>query len=187
MPIPYERSPVRYADLRWRGRELGELVERLTRGKVRRTDWAHLDPDLRFDRHPLHDHRHSGGIVEVDVGRGRIQHVARALDHEHHHVHLVGDLAHGAVHLAVERVGVLRLVAGRVDELVLRILVGAAEAPSFPANARIVAASNRDLKKESELGNFRLDLFFRLSIIQVDIPPLRDRGDDVLQLSQERP
>ena len=37
----------------------------------------------------------------------------------------------------------------------------------------------RDLKKESEAGNFRLDLFFRLSIIQVDIPPLRDRGDDV--------
>ncbi len=54
----------------------------------------------------------------------------------------------------------------------------------IPLNARIVAASNRDLKKESEIGNFRLDLFFRLSIIQVDIPPLRDRGDDVLQLAQ---
>ena len=54
----------------------------------------------------------------------------------------------------------------------------------IPLNARIVAASNRDLKKESEVGNFRLDLFFRLSIIQVDIPPLRDRGDDVLQLAQ---
>ena len=51
-------------------------------------------------------------------------------------------------------------------------------------NARIIAASNRDLKKESEAGNFRLDLFFRLSIIQVDIPPLRDRGDDVLLLAQ---
>lgn len=51
-------------------------------------------------------------------------------------------------------------------------------------NARIIAASNRDLKKESESGNFRLDLFFRLSIIQVDIPPLRDRGDDVLLLAQ---
>ncbi len=54
----------------------------------------------------------------------------------------------------------------------------------IPLNARIVAASNRDLKKESEAGNFRLDLFFRLSIIQVDIPPLRDRGDDVLLLAQ---
>jgi two-component system, NtrC family, response regulator AtoC len=51
-------------------------------------------------------------------------------------------------------------------------------------NARIIAASNRNLKKESEMGNFRLDLYFRLSVIQVDIPPLRERGDDVLMLAQ---
>ena len=51
-------------------------------------------------------------------------------------------------------------------------------------NARVVAASNRDLKKESEQGNFRLDLYFRLSVIQVDIPPLRERGDDILLLAQ---
>jgi two-component system response regulator AtoC len=54
----------------------------------------------------------------------------------------------------------------------------------IPLNARIVAASNRDLKRESEAGNFRLDLFFRLSVIQLDIPPLRERGDDVLLLTQ---
>ena len=54
----------------------------------------------------------------------------------------------------------------------------------IPLNARIVAASNRNLKKESEAGNFRLDLFFRLSVIQLDIPPLRERGDDVLLLTQ---
>ncbi|MBV9217762.1 MAG: sigma-54-dependent Fis family transcriptional regulator [Acidobacteria bacterium] len=54
----------------------------------------------------------------------------------------------------------------------------------IPLNARIVAASNRDLKRESEAGNFRLDLFFRLSIIQLDIPPLRARADDVLLLTQ---
>jgi DNA-binding NtrC family response regulator len=51
-------------------------------------------------------------------------------------------------------------------------------------DARIIAASNRNLKQESESGNFRLDLFFRLSIIQIDIPPLRERGDDVLTLAQ---
>ncbi|CAN5530259.1 sigma-54 dependent transcriptional regulator [soil metagenome] len=51
-------------------------------------------------------------------------------------------------------------------------------------NARIIAASNRNLKRESEGGNFRLDLYFRLSIIQVDIPPLRDRGSDVIQLAK---
>jgi len=51
-------------------------------------------------------------------------------------------------------------------------------------DARIIAASNRNLKHESEAGNFRLDLFFRLSIIQIDIPPLRNRDDDVLMLAQ---
>lgn len=50
-------------------------------------------------------------------------------------------------------------------------------------NARILAASNRDLKAESERGNFRLDLYFRLSVIQLEIPPLRDRGDDVIRLA----
>jgi two-component system response regulator AtoC len=51
-------------------------------------------------------------------------------------------------------------------------------------DARIVAASNRDLKRESEAGEFRLDLYYRLSVIQIDIPPLNERGDDVLLLAQ---
>src|ERR1041385_7276510 len=54
----------------------------------------------------------------------------------------------------------------------------------IPLNVRVLAASNRDLKTESEAGRFRLDLYYRLSIIQIDIPPLRERGDDVLLLSQ---
>ncbi len=51
-------------------------------------------------------------------------------------------------------------------------------------DTRIIAASNRDLKKESEAGRFRLDLYFRLSVIRVDIPPLRERGEDVIRLAQ---
>jgi DNA-binding NtrC family response regulator len=51
-------------------------------------------------------------------------------------------------------------------------------------DVRIVAASNQNLKKAGEEGTFRLDLFFRLSVIQVDIPPLRDREEDVLLLAQ---
>src|ERR1051325_1169728 len=54
----------------------------------------------------------------------------------------------------------------------------------IPLDVRVLAASNRDLKTESEAGRFRLDLYYRLSIIQIDIPPLRDRDDDVLLLSQ---
>ena len=54
----------------------------------------------------------------------------------------------------------------------------------IPLDVRIVAASNRDLKSESEAGRFRLDLYYRLSVIQIDMPPLRERGDDVLLLAE---
>ncbi len=51
-------------------------------------------------------------------------------------------------------------------------------------DVRVVAASNRHLKAESEMGKFRLDLYYRLSVIQIDIPPLRERGDDVILLAE---
>lgn len=54
----------------------------------------------------------------------------------------------------------------------------------LPLDVRVIAASNRDLKTEAEAQKFRLDLYYRLSIIRIDIPPLRERGEDVLLLSQ---
>jgi two-component system, NtrC family, response regulator AtoC len=54
----------------------------------------------------------------------------------------------------------------------------------LPLDVRVVAASNRDLKAESDVGRFRLDLYYRLSVIQIDLPPLRERGDDVLLLAK---
>src|SRR6185503_19530939 len=54
----------------------------------------------------------------------------------------------------------------------------------LPLNVRVIAASNRDLKSESEAGRFRADLFYRLSVIQIDIPPLRERGSDVRLLAE---
>jgi len=46
-------------------------------------------------------------------------------------------------------------------------------------NVRIVAATNRDIKKEMDRGSFRKDLFYRLNVFTVTVPPLRDRIDDV--------
>lgn len=53
----------------------------------------------------------------------------------------------------------------------------------LPLDVRVIAASNRDLRGESERNLFRLDLYYRLSVIQIDIPSLRERGDDVLLLT----
>jgi two-component system response regulator AtoC len=54
----------------------------------------------------------------------------------------------------------------------------------LPLDVRVVAASNRNLKTESDAGRFRLDLYYRLSVIQIDLPPLRARGDDALLLAK---
>lgn len=51
-------------------------------------------------------------------------------------------------------------------------------------DVRVIAATNRNLEKSLVDGEFREDLFYRLSVFPVEVPPLRERGDDVIQLAQ---
>ncbi|NVJ01812.1 sigma-54-dependent Fis family transcriptional regulator [Myxococcus sp. AM001] len=68
-----------------------------------------------------------------------------------------------------------------LDKGAFRRLGGTAELSS---SARVVTATNRDLTKEVAEGRFREDLYFRLSVFRVDIPPLRERREDLLPLAQ---
>ena len=61
------------------------------------------------------------------------------------------------------------------------IPVGATE--PIPINTRLIAATNRNLEDEIARGNFRSDLYYRLNVIAIDLPPLRDRRDDITVLA----
>ena len=62
------------------------------------------------------------------------------------------------------------------------IPVGATEAK--PVHARVIAATNRDLEEEIKRGAFRSDLYYRLNVISIVLPPLRDRPGDIALLAE---
>jgi DNA-binding NtrC family response regulator len=53
-----------------------------------------------------------------------------------------------------------------------------------PVDVRVVCATNRNLQDEVQAGRFRQDLYFRLAVVEVKLPALRDRPGDVIRLSQ---
>jgi Nif-specific regulatory protein len=80
-------------------------------------------------------------------------------------------------------------ISQRIQTLLLRVLqereirrVG--ETNTRKINVRIIAATNKNLAEEVKAGRFREDLFYRLNVISIDMPPLRNRGHDIILLAQ---
>jgi two-component system response regulator PilR (NtrC family) len=53
-----------------------------------------------------------------------------------------------------------------------------------PVDLRILSATHRNLAEETKAGRFRQDLFYRINVIELNVPPLRERGDDILLLAE---
>jgi transcriptional regulator with GAF, ATPase, and Fis domain len=94
------------------------------------------------------------------------------------------ELAHGGT-LFLDEIGELpmamqaKLLRVLEERLVWRV---GARAPR-PVDVRLVAATHRDLRSRVDRGQFRADLFFRLNVFTIQLPPLRERGADVLHLA----
>ena len=69
-----------------------------------------------------------------------------------------------------------------IEERTLRRVGGSA---TIPVDVRFMAATNRDLKEAVAKGEFREDLYFRLNVVTLTIPPLRERGDEIIPLAEQ--
>ena len=94
------------------------------------------------------------------------------------------DLAHGGT-LFLDEIGDMPL------EMQVKILRAIQERKFYrvggkkeiEVDIRVISATNRDLKQSIDAGTFREDLYFRLAVVTVDVPPLRERGEDILEIA----
>ena len=69
-----------------------------------------------------------------------------------------------------------------IEERTLRRVGGSA---TIPIDVRFMAATNRNLKEAVAKGEFREDLYYRLNVVTLNVPPLRERGDEIIPLAEQ--
>ena len=93
------------------------------------------------------------------------------------------ELAHGGSILLDEVTEIdLNLQAKLLRVLQERSFERVGSSKTIEVDVRVLATTNRDLKREVAEGRFREDLYYRLAVVPVEVPPLRDRRDDVPML-----
>ena len=138
-------------------------------------------------------HRHAGAFIEVNCA---------AIPEELIESELFGHTRGAFTGAVADRRGKFEIASGGtlfLDEVgdmslktqakVLRALQEQVVEPvggqqSVRVDVRVIAATNKDLAVEIRQGRFREDLYFRLNVIPIAVPPLRERGDDVVRLAQ---
>jgi len=95
------------------------------------------------------------------------------------------ETAHGGS-LFLDEIGELdlRLQAKLLRVVEERLIKRVGGTKETKVDVRLVAATNRDLEQHAREGRFREDLLYRLNVFQIDVPPLRERGEDVLLLAR---
>jgi DNA-binding NtrC family response regulator len=97
----------------------------------------------------------------------------------------VFELAHGGT-LFLDEVSEMgpRAQAALLRALEQRSVLRVGGSEEIPVDVRVVAATNRDLGQQVARGEFRADLYYRLNVVRLDVPPLRERGRDVELLAE---
>jgi len=74
----------------------------------------------------------------------------------------------------------IRLLRVLQEKVIMRV----GDTATIPVNVRVIAATNRELKSEVDAGRFRADLYFRLAVVPITVPPLRERAEDIRILAE---
>ncbi len=116
---------------------------------------------------------------------GTVQDITKRKQEEHSFAGIIGrDVKIREIFETIREVAEVADLSKPMQAKLLRVLqegtferVGSEK--TISTDARIISAANRNLKQEMEKGNFRDDLYYRLSVIPMYLPPLRDRKNDI--------